>query len=305
MDVVLITGGTGLIGRELTRLLMQRGFEVIIVTRDLSPRGKFDVPAVSYMAWNIREQTIDERAIRKADYVIHLAGAGVADRRWTRRRKREIVESRTKSSELLVKSLQEIPNRVRAVISASAIGWYDASSASRKTETDPPANDFLGNACRLWEESIDPVSDLGKRLVKIRIGIVLCNEGGALVSFRKPIRYGIAAILGSGKQMVSWIHIGDICRIFLEAITDNQYEGVYNGVAPNPVSNRALTLQLAKKMKGSFFIPLNIPGFLLKAVLGEMSIEVLKSSLISADKIRKTGFQFLCPTIDSVLSQEP
>ncbi len=139
------------------------------------------------------------------------------------------------------------------------------------------------------------------RLVKLRTGIVLSKDGGALKEFIKPLRAGIAAILGNGKQVVSWIHIDDIARMYVQALENEKLSGVYNAVAPKPVSNKALVLELAKQMKGKFHIPIYVPSFVLKMMLGEMSIEVLKSATVSGDKIRSTGFQFLFPTLESAL----
>lgn len=306
MPVVLITGGTGLIGKNLTRHLTTKGYEVIIVSR--KPSQASANPLVNYAAWDLKAQKNDSDAIKKADYIINLAGAGVMDKRWNKEYKKEIIESRVKSSELLVKALQENTNQVKAVISASAIGWYGEDSKDKKVknpfiETDTAEENFLGETCRLWEESIEPVTRSGKRLVKLRIGIVLSNEGAAYAEFKKSLRFGIAAILGSGKQVISWIHIDDLCRIFMYAIENEQLSGSYNAVAPLPVNNKSLMLQLAKLIRGQFYIPVHIPQFLLKLILGEKSIEVLKSATVSCDKIKSTGFTFLYPTIDAALKE--
>jgi uncharacterized protein len=304
MPTVLITGGTGLIGKALTKLLLEKEYEVIILSRK-PPAGAITA-GLAYAAWNPKEQTIDAKAIGKADYIIHLAGAGVADKRWTNKRKQEIRESRTMGSGLVVKALKEIPNQVKAVVSASGIGWYMPSApiaeGSRMwVETDPYDTSFLGETCRQWEQEIDPVGLLGKRLIKLRTGIVLSNDGGALPEFRKPIRFGIAAVLGSGRQMISWIHIDDLCRLYLDAIQHDRMEGVFNAVAPKPVDNKTFILSVAKHMKGKFFISFYVPAFLLKLFLGEMSIEVLKSANVSAGKIKNTGFQFLYPSLAAAL----
>lgn len=306
MTTVLITGGTGMIGKALTHALVERNYKVIILSRE--PVGQQRTTNnISFAAWNISNQTIDSQAIQRTDYIIHLAGAGIADKRWTKKRKQEIADSRVKSGELLVKALQEIPNKVKALISASAIGWYgpDPVIPNPKpfTEDDPPDTSFLGDTCRQWEESTNPVSQMGKRAVKLRTGIVLSKDGGALQEFEKPLRFGIASILGNGRQVYSWIHIDDLVRLYISAIEDDNMRGVYNAVAPKPVTNKELVLQLARTKKGNFFIPIYIPSFALKIALGEMSIEVLKSATVSCDKIHYSGFTFLYPSLDAALKK--
>lgn len=295
-----------MVGKRLTELLITGGYDVIILSRN-SSASRQKMPGVAYADWDIMAQTIDEWAISKATHIIHLAGAGVADKRWSDKRKQEIVSSRTQSSSLIVKALQEIPNNIESVISASAIGWYGAdTAASRKngfTEDAPPDPAFLGETCRLWEESIHPVEKLGKRLVKLRTGIVLSAHGGALQEFKKPLKAGIAGILGNGQQVVSWIEIDDLCRMYIHALENARVHGVYNAVAPGPVTNKQLTLALAQQMHGRFYIPIHVPSIILKMVLGEMSIEVLKSSTVSCDKIKKTGFTFLYTTVEMALAQ--
>ena len=306
MQTVLITGGTGMVGRALTQTLVQKGYKVIILTRDLT--GKHAAGNTSYAIWDVKEQKIDLAAIRSADHIINLAGAGVVDKKWTAAYKKEIVDSRVNSSALLVAALRDNPNKVRAVISTSAIGWYGPDHISPRaeqgfTESDPPDNNFLGETCRLWEESIEPVEQLGKRLAKLRIGIVLSDDGGAFAEFRKPLRFGLATIIGSGKQLVSWIHIDDLCRMFIHAIEHENISGSYNAVAPEPVSNKTLILRLAKAVCRSFFIPLHVPGFLLRIMMGEQSIEILKSTTVSCEKIKATGFHFLYSDIGAAIDE--
>ena len=302
MATVLITGGTGLIGHALTKVLTAKGYNIIILTRNA--KDKKAAGNVSYAEWNITNGTIDTAAIKKADYIIHLAGAGVAESRWTEKRKKEIVDSRVQSSKLLVKALTENTNHVKAVISASAIGWYggDPQIPNPKpfVETAPHSNTFLGNTCQQWEDSTKPLIALGKRLVHIRTGIVLSNDGGAFVEFKKPLQFGAATVLGNGKQIVSWVHINDIVGIYIHAIENENMQGPYNAVAPLPVSNEHLIKTIAKQ-KGGFYVTTHVPQIVLKAALGEMSIEVLKSATVSSKKIEAAGYNFMFNNIETAV----
>ncbi len=300
MQTLVITGGTGLVGKALSKQLIAMGYKVIVLTRKKKP-----ATTIEYAEWNVSNQTIDVAAIQKADYIIHLAGAGVMDKRWTDAYKKEIVESRTKSSELIVNTLKNNTNSVKAVISASAIGWYGPDIIAGKSfiETDMPDKSFLGETCRLWEDSIQPVQSLNKRLVILRTGIVLSNDGGAFVEFKKTLKFGVASILGSGKQIISWIHIDDLCKLYIAAIENENLNGSYNAVAPEPVNNKHLIIEIAKKLKGRFFIPMHVPSLMLKIILGEQSIEVLKGTTVSSNKIQQAGFTFLYPTLDTALVQ--
>jgi uncharacterized protein (TIGR01777 family) len=312
MPTVLITGGTGMIGTSLSRHLLQQGYDVIILSRNpietasvykttyqqnsFRPSGK-----IFYAKWDTEKMVIDHAALAQADYIVHLAGEGVAKKRWTKKRKEEIVLSRTKSSELLYQCLSKQPNKVKAVISASAIGWYGPDAGKPFVEEDSAAGDFLGQTCKAWEESIDKVQTLGKRLVKLRLGIALSNEGGALVEFKKPARIGVAAILGSGNQMVSWVHIDDLCRAFIHAIETTEMDGAYNLAAPQPCTNKEITLGIAKAMNGAFYLPMHVPSFMLKLIMGEMSVEVLKSTTVESTKLQQSGFNFIYSQINSAL----
>jgi uncharacterized protein (TIGR01777 family) len=300
METVLITGGTGLIGRALTKMLTSANYRVIVATR--SPRK--DDAAVSYVQWDPAKHYMDHTGIGAADHIIHLAGAGVADKRWTKKRKQEIRDSRVDGSATLVKALQQISNKVKSVVSASGIGWYgpDKKGHGPFREGEPAYDDFLGKTCVEWEQSIQPVVELGKRLIILRTGIVLSNDGGAYVEFKKPLKGGIAAILGSGRQKVSWIHIDDICRAYLYAIKSPNMNGVYNATAPEVVTNKEMVLQIARMRKRPY-LAAHVPEFVLKVMLGEMSIEVLKSAAVDDTKLRNAGFQFAYPTIDAAVGE--
>ncbi|MEI8059652.1 MAG: TIGR01777 family oxidoreductase, partial [Ferruginibacter sp.] len=274
METILITGGTGLIGKALTKVLITKGYSVIILSRSaLNLNNTKEENNIRYAHWDIKKKQIDIKALQVADYIIHLAGAGVMDKKWTAEYKKEISSSRADSASLIVESLKENTNKVKAVISASAIGWYPATD-NIHFEEETADESFLGQTTQLWEESINPVTQIDKRLVTLRIGIVLSKEGGALKEFMNPLKFGIAAILGNGKQMISWIHINDLCRIFLFAIENKNLNGVYNAIAPNPVDNKTLTNTLAKKLNGRYYFPIHIPEFILKILLGGRSIEI-------------------------------
>lgn len=300
-QTILITGGTGLLGKALVELLIRQGYYIIILTRSL--KETVNTEFVSYALWDVKKKTIDTAALQKADHIIHLAGAGVVDKKWTADYKKEIVESRTESSKLLIYTLKNISHNVKTLVSASAIGWYGEDKMVGKafTEDDPADNSFLGETCRLWEACVSPAEAVGIRVCSIRIGILLSNDGGAFAEFVKPVKFGLASILGSGRQMVSWIHIDDVCRIFLQAIENTGMSGSYNAVAPVPVSNKTLMLKIADILKGKFYITMHVPTFVLKMMMGQRSVEILKSTTVSCTKIKATGFTFLYPTLDSAV----
>ena len=306
MPVVLMSGGTGLIGSRLTHHLIERGYDIIILTQQknrLAENSK-----ITYSYWNVEKEIIDKKAVLSADHIVHLAGAGVMDHKWTTDYKKKILESRTKSAELIVNCLKENEHHVKTFVSASAIGYYGADEKilERKDgfiESDLPSQDFLGETCLLWEASVEPVTALGTRLVKLRTGIVLSKKGGALKEFKKPLRFGIAPVFGNGKQIVSWIHIDDLCRMYCEAMENKYLHGSYNAVAPEPVSQKELILLLGNKMRNKFFTAVHIPEFILKIFLGKRSIEILKSATVSDRKIKATGFTFLYPSIESALNE--
>ena len=306
MAIVTISGGTGMIGARLSHHLIERGYEVIILTRDKNRSSQN--PKIFYSYWNIEKNIIDAAVVRRSDHIIHLAGVGVMDKKWTDEYKKVILTSRTKSAELIINCLKDNDHPIKSFVSASAIGWYgedgkDLKNRSEFTEGDLAANDFLGKTTLLWEASTDPVTSPGIRLVKLRTGIVLSNDGGVLKEYRLPLRFGIAPVLGNGKQMISWIHIDDLCRMYCEAIENVYLNGSYNAVAPHPVSQKILILVLAEKLRNKFFTPIHVPSFFLKLIFGKRSIEILKSATVSCKKIKSTGFTFLYPTVDAALNQ--
>lgn len=302
METILITGGTGLTGTVLTKLLAAEGYQIIILTRN--KKSKSDNRNITFSCWDYKKNVIDAETILKADHIIHLAGAGVVDHKWTKSYQQEIIDSRTKTIELIINQFKNKNHHLKSIISSSAIGWYgpDKPHAKHFTEETSANTDFLGRTCRLWEEAAEQATDLGIRVCKVRTGIVLSNQGGALKEFLKPIKMGVAAILGNGNQMVSWIHIQDLCRIYLHLLNNQQLNGSFNAVAPVPVSNKILTLELARIVRGRYYIPIHVPAFIIKLMMGKRSVEVLKSTTVSAEKIHKSGFTYLYPSIESALS---
>ncbi len=283
---VLITGGTGLVGSRLTELLLQGGYQVSLLSRK-----KESIPNVTVYQWDIRQKTIETEAIEKADYIIHLAGAGVADERWTDSRKREILESRTGSAGLLYESLKQTGHRPQAFISASAIGIYGADRGDELlSEESSYGNDFLATVTKAWENSVQPIADLGIRTVKLRIGIVLSEKGGALAKLAAPIKLGAGTALGSGRQWMSWIHIDDLCRMFMYVLEKESLTGVYNAVGPHPDTNANLTRAAADALDRPLILP-NAPAFALKLLFGEMAVVVLGGAKVSDRKIVQAGFQ--------------
>ena len=302
MASILITGGTGLVGRALVNHLLKKNYRVTILTRNMD--NLKPEKGVDYALWDVKKGEIDVSAITKADAIIHLAGAGVMDKKWTAEYKKEILESRTKSSELLIDTLRNNKHNVKVIVSASAIGWYgeDKIPGHLFTEDEPYDKDFLGEVCMLWEKSTEPAEQLGIRVCRLRTGIVLSKEGGAYPEFKASLKFGIASILGNGKQVISWIHIDDLCRAYIYALENEMMKGSYNAVAPAPVNNKLLTLTIADKVKGKFYIPVHVPQFVLQTMMGNRSIEILKSTAVSSEKIMKEGFTFLYPEIKTAVA---
>ena len=289
-----------MVGTALTSFLTGRGHSVIILSRR---RGdKTGNGAITYMQWDIKMQTIDPLAITGADYIIHLAGASVFAKRWTKKYKKEIENSRVQSSRLLLQALRTYPHKIKAIVSSSATGWYgaDKNAGQAFTEDDAPADDFLGQVCMQWEQSINEASSLGIPVIKLRTGIVLSNKGGFLEPLKKALRFGIAAIPGNGRQIISWIHIEDLCRMFLFAAEKENIEGSFNAVASMPVSMKALSIQYAGSLNKKF-IAIYIPAFVLRVLLGSRSVETTKSVTVSNTLAKSKGFQFLYPSVDAAL----
>lgn len=293
---VLITGGTGLIGSRLTEILQQNGYQVSYLSRS---RGE---GTIKKYQWDIHKNTIDKEAIEKADYIINLAGANVFEKRWSKEFKKEIAGSRSESVKLLFNTLKSTTHNAKGFISASAIGIYGSDTGDKSiNESSPLGTDFLAEVVKSWEASVDQLEQSGIRTVKIRIGIVFSNKGGALEQLTKPIRLGAGAALASGKQYMSWVHVDDICYMFLKAIEDTSMKGAYNAVSPQPATNEEITKAAAARLGKSIFLP-NVPAFVLKLMLGSEKAElVIGGNKVSPDKIINAGYQFKFPELKTAL----
>ena len=296
MASILVTGGTGLIGSNLCNLLKSKGHNVLILSR-----GKTKKTNVFH--WDIEKKHIDNEAIINADYIIHLAGAGIADKRWTKSRKKQLIASRVDSTNLLFEKVKELNPNLKGFISASGIGFYGAITSKKIfQENDAPNNDFLSKICILWEKEVYKFNSLNIRTVVLRTGVVFSKEGGALEKIIKPIKLGAGASLGSGKQYMPWIAMEDLCNMYVSAIENIEIKGIYNAVAPEHITNEELTKSIAKTLKKPLWLP-NIPSFFLKIILGELAVILLEGSRVSSEKIKKTGFNFLFPTIKKYFSK--
>jgi len=291
---ILLTGGTGLIGSRLTEQLLEKGYHVSHLSRSAGT----DARVTTYL-WDVDKGEIDENCIDGVDMVVHLVGAGIADKRWTDKRKKEMIDSRTKSIALIYSLLKRKKHGVNAVISAAAIGYYGNRGDELMTEDSPPSNGFLAKCCIAWEAAVDEGKNLGLRIVKFRTGVVL-DKGGALAKMAVPVKFYAGSPMGSGKQWVPWIHWQDVVDIYLFGIEHENLGGIYNMVAPNPVTNKQLTQAIAKQLRRSLWLP-NVPAIFLKLLLGEMSSIVLASTKVSTQKIEDAGFRFKFPQITKAL----
>lgn len=294
---LLITGATGLVGSEIVSLLLKNNHTVHYLTT--SKDKIIDQPNYKGFYWNPKQGVLDESCLNAVEVIIHLAGASVS-KRWTSNYKQEIIESRIDTSNLLFKALKHHPNQVKQIVSASAIGIYqDSLTEIYHEDSKKIGNDFLTNVVLKWEESVDKFSLLHLKVCKLRIGLVLSDKGGALSEMIKPIKLGLGSPFGSGLQMQSWIHISDLAQLFYFA-TQQQLEGVYNAVAPNPVTNKALTKSIAKVLNKPLFMPA-IPKFAMQLVLGEMHQLLFSSQNVSSKKIENQNFKFQFDDLDSTL----
>lgn len=299
MKSVLITGGTGLIGRHLSFKLRQLGYKVSFIGRKKREDGDS-----KYYLWDYNKKYIEEGALENVDYIIHLAGANIGEKIWTSRRRKEIIESRVQTTALIYEKVSAMDKKPLAFISASATGFYPRSNSETKkfSESDMPANDFLGKTCLLWEGEAFRFTKLGLRTVCIRTGIVFSSNGGALKKMLLPLRFGLNPIFGKGTQLLPWIHIEDLCNIYIKAIEDDSMKGPYNAVAPDIATYEGFA-NMVTKIIGKSFIKIHIPPFFLRMLLGEMSGLLLEGNRISSEKIISAGYKFIFPKLEQALDK--
>jgi len=296
MQRIVITGATGLIGSHLSPLLEEEGYDVVHLTRDRKNGDR----AKSYV-WDPSGFYADSDAFRHGDIIIHLAGANLGSGRWSDKRKEEIISSRVNSAALLFSKTSGAGINPAAYITASAIGYYGAVTAQRIfTESDPPAADFLGETCRMWEEGAQPFVEKGVRVVKIRTPVVLAGTGSALSRMTVPAAAGLIVRPGPGDQYFPWIHIDDLCAVYLMAVREAGMSGAYNAVAPEHVTLDGVMKEIARQKHLPVFLP-HIPVWLMRAVLGEMSVMLTAGSRVSSERLTDSGFTFQYPDVASAL----
>ena len=295
MKNILITGGTGLIGRELQRNLKERGYETAVLSR--SRKGGDD----RTFYWDYEKGILDEEALVFADAIIHLAGENISARRWKPEQKKRILDSRVKTTDLLVEKIMESEKKPEVFISASAVGYYGSTLLNWSYhEENEQGEDFLADVTYQWELSSMPVEVMEIRRVVLRTGVVLSEKGGALPQMMAPVKWGLGSPLGSGKQMVSWISLEDLVNLYVFALENPEISGVYNAVAPKPINNKTFMKTLAHHLHRPYFLP-PVPGFVMKAMFGEMASILLEGQGVSADKILAAGFSFQHETLEDFL----
>lgn len=296
---ILLTGATGLVGTALVKQLQSAGHDIHFLTTSKNKLSSDDNYKGFY--WNPSQNEIDVQCIDDVEVIIHLAGANVSNR-WSKQYKQEIIDSRTKSTSLLADLLKNNKHKVKHVINASAVGIYkDSLNVNYDESAEAFSDTFLGQVVQKWENAADVFQSMNIRLAKVRIGIVLSENGGAFVKMSQPIKMGVGAAFGSGKQWQSWISLDDLVSIFI-FIMDKELEGVYNAVAPNPVTNKELTKAIAKHFKRPLFLP-GIPKFMMQLILGEMHQILFESQKVNAEKIKSLGFEFKHPEIQLFLEK--
>ncbi|MEM6697837.1 MAG: TIGR01777 family oxidoreductase [Bacteroidota bacterium] len=297
MANVLIGGGTGMIGMRLSELLTAKGYQVSHLSRTRNMEATY--PAYQ---WNIEQKSIDEEAVKQADYIINLAGAGIADQLWSEKRKKVIIDSRVYSTLILKKAIEKHRPDLKAFLSASAIGFYGNRGEQILTEESEAGEEeqFLVKSVLEWEDAIEEVKKTGVRTALLRIGLVLSTKGGALPKILLSTKVNVGGYFSNGQQWYAWVHIDDLCRMFIHFIENDNLSGVFNGTAPNPERNKDFTKKVGDALdKNLLLIP--APAFGLKLAMGEMSTTVLNSTRVTSKRMEESGFEFGYPELTGAL----
>lgn len=290
---ILLTGGTGFIGNELVKLLLNEGHKVRILTRDKEVHPPF-------YTWTTED--IDERVFENLDGIIHLAGAPLMSY-WTSSYKKQIIDSRVNTAQLLLEKVKEHQVPLKFFISAAGSSYYGQVSTNKIfKEEDQPGKDFLADVCVRWENAAFQFEEIGARVVCIRTPLVLGKNADALKLMKLPTQYGLGASLGSGKQASPWLHIEDLCRVYLQAVENNEMNGSYNVAVSEKLTHQQFMQHLAKGLRKPLFLP-NIPAFAVKLVMGEKAVIVLEGAFLDNQKLLATGFTFNYPTLDDALNE--
>lgn len=296
MAVILISGGTGLVGKALSKRLITEGHEVRILSR--SPKSNDKIKS---FYWNVEKNEIDEKAFDNIEHIVHLAGSGIADKRWTNARKQDIIDSRVNSMKLITDVVKKKNIKLKSFVGASAIGIYGMITSEKIfTEIDKGQDDFLTQSCTQWENSYQQIQTLSAKNCIVRIGVVLSKDGGALKKLLPLFQLGLGSAVGSGKQYMPWIHIEDLVSVFHEALFNSNYSGIYNAVSSEETTNQSFSRQLAKSLSKPFFLP-RVPAFVLKVVFGEMANVLLEGSRVNNQKLIHNGFQFQLASLSKAL----
>ena len=298
---VMVAGASGFIGKELIKQLDDKGHEIVVLTRN-HESARFNIPVhCEIVTWNPELNAVSPSSLKGIDAVINLAGEGIANGRWSPKRKREIIQSRVVSTRRIVDAMTSMNDKPKVFVSASAIGLYGDRGDELLNETSSKGEGFLSEVCQRWEDETCKAKTLGVRTVSLRIGMVLGHDGGALEKILPPFQLGVGGKLGNGSQWMSWIHIRDLVNMMIYSIENSSIGGAYNAVSPNPVNNIDFTKVLGKVLKKPVIFP--VPKIILKIALGELSELLIGSQRVVAKKICDTGFEFKYPQLEKALKE--
>lgn len=298
MKKILIAGGTGFVGKQLIDFLVGKSYSIHVLTRKPSANSTENI---CFFRWDVERQYIDKKAFEGVEILINLTGASIGEKRWTNDRKKEIIDSRIKSINLLYQYISENKFPINTFISSSAVGFYGAVTTEKTfAETSESGNDFLASVCQKWENAALKFNDLGVRTVILRKGIILGKDGGMVKKLSPLAQLGINVSLGSGEQYLPWIDIRDLVRLYDFFLSNPQLKGIFNAVATEQITMNDFSKVLLKSFGKKSFLP-NAPAFVIRLLFGEMAVMLLEGSKVSNDKLKSTGFYFEFDTVEKSL----